>query len=134
MADVEFTRKDIEDLARKLSTLQPFLSDQERQLLLAIFATAADHAESTGPGGASLPAASIRGQEADAGAADQVTAEGLQQQLLSAYVPGNDFDSLTQAHSWHVQHKITAVGVPPPPGPSAPAPESSGTPQPKGKK
>ena len=32
MADLEFNRQEIEDLARKLSTLEPRLSEQERAL------------------------------------------------------------------------------------------------------
>lgn len=95
MANLEFSQKDIEDLARKLSTLQPFLSDQERALLLAIFAAAAGSAKPFGPSGATLPKAGIAGQAAVAGTAAPVTAADLQQQLLGAYVPGNDFGSVT---------------------------------------
>ena len=38
MADLEFNKQDIEDLAQKLATLWDRFSPQERDLLLAIFA------------------------------------------------------------------------------------------------
>jgi hypothetical protein len=98
MADLEFNRQEIEDLAQKLSTLESIFSEQERALLLAIFAAAADRAKQTGPSVATLPEASV-GQTPGAGAGtdEQPTPADLQQQLLSAYTPGNSFDSVTQA-------------------------------------
>lgn len=110
MANLEFSQQDIEDLARKLSTLQPFLSDQERALLLAIFAAAAGSAKPSGLSGATLPKAGIVGQAAEAGTAAPVTAADLQRQLLGAYVPGNDFGSVTSGLP--DTGKITVVGGP----------------------
>lgn len=88
MADLEFNRREIEDLARKLSTLESSLTVQERALLLAIFAAAADRANQTGPGVAALPQAS--------GTDEEATLADLQQQLLSAHTPGNSFNDVTQ--------------------------------------
>lgn len=93
MANLPFSKQDIESLAQKLSTLQ--LSQQERALLLAIFGTAAEHASSSGPGKATLPQAVSSGQAPQAGTGGQETTASLQQQLLKAYIPGNSFDSLT---------------------------------------
>ena len=42
MADLEFNRGDIEGLTQKVAGLWPNLSAQERALLLAIFASAAE--------------------------------------------------------------------------------------------
>jgi hypothetical protein len=96
MADLEFTRKDIEDLTQKLATLSPVFSAQERALLLAIFAAAADRVQPRGPNRpATLPVASSSGQEL---ASDySATLAHFQQQLLSAYIAGNSFDSITAA-------------------------------------
>ena len=97
MADLEFNRQEIEDLARKLSTLESSLSEQERALLLAIFAAAADRARQTGPSVATLPEASTdEAPETGAGTDEQATLADLQQQLLSAFIPGSSFDSVTQ--------------------------------------
>jgi hypothetical protein len=93
MVNLPFSKQDIEGLARKLSTLQ--LSEQERALLLAIFGTAAERASSSGVGNATLPRAVSSGQVPAAGAGRQEAIASLQQQLLSAYIPGNSFDSLT---------------------------------------
>src|SRR5712664_4779044 len=97
MADLEFNAQDIKNLAQKLGSLQQFLSVQERVLLLAIFAAAANHAEVSGAGGtATLPLPELWGQKAGAGPGQETTLGGLQQQLLNAYVPGNYFDSVTK--------------------------------------
>ena len=42
MANLTFTLKEIEDLAHKVSALDQFLSKKEHELLLAIFASAAE--------------------------------------------------------------------------------------------
>lgn len=113
MANLEFTSQAITDLAQKLSTVAPSLNDQELALLLAIFAAAAERAESFNPPdlGASLPEAAIRGPAAGAAIAAPVTAETLQQQLIGAYIPGNDFDSLTSGMA--ITGKITPIKPPP---------------------
>jgi hypothetical protein len=120
MANVPFGKKEIEDLARKLKTLQPFLNEKERALLLAIFRAAIVHAQ--GPaavaeeGGAALPAA-IRIQEREVGAERQATLADLQQQLGNAYTPGGDIDSVTIGET---TFRIAGTGWPPPPPPPPP--------------
>ena len=92
MADLQFSQKDIEDLAQKLSNVQPPLTEQESTLLLAIFAAAAYRAKPSGPGGgATLPGFEIRNQPPEAKPEEQVSLTDLKQQLLNAYIPGNDF-------------------------------------------
>lgn len=114
MADLQFSRQDIEDLAQKLSMVKPPLSEQESKLLLAIFAAAADRAKPSGPdGGATLPEFEIRNQPPEAGADVPVTLTGLQEQLLNAYIPGNDFNFIvTGKIVGEPEPKI--VGEPPP--------------------
>lgn len=97
MADLEFNRQEIEDLTRKLSTLESIFSEQERALLLAIFAAAADRATQTDLDVATLPEASPdQAPGAGAGTDEQATPADFQQQLLNAYTPGNSFDSVTR--------------------------------------
>jgi hypothetical protein len=111
MADLQFSQQEIEDLAQKLSRIQPSLSERESTLLLAIFAAAADRAKrSDSGGGATLPGFEIRNPPPAAGTGQQVTLTGLQQQLLNAYIPGNDFNFASEPK---------VVG-PPPPSPSPP--------------
>ena len=96
MADLEFNRQDIEGLTQKLATLWPTFSPQERALLLAIFASAADNANPPGryqP--ATLPAASNSAEPLADGADDAAALANYQQQLLTAYTPGNSFDSIS---------------------------------------
>jgi hypothetical protein len=95
MANLDFTRQDIVDLIRKLSTLQPYFSEKECALLLAIFGAAAERARSSGVSGATLPEAGSSGQTPGAGTGGSETIASLQQQLLSAYIPGNSFDAIT---------------------------------------
>jgi hypothetical protein len=117
MADMEFSRQDLEDLVRKVSQLQPYLSDTERQLLMAIFAAAAERAKAFGPKqAATLPEAESSGQPAGDGTGAQPTPEDLQRQLLAAYIPGKSFDSLTSGPS---KPKISE-GSPITPTPPAP--------------
>lgn len=96
MADLEFNRGDIEGLTQKVAGLWPNLSAQERALLLAIFASAADNASASGQNQpATLPAASNSARPLPAGADYTATIEYFQQQLLTAYTPGNSFDSIS---------------------------------------
>lgn len=100
MADLEFNRQDIENLAQKLATLWDVFSPQERALLLAIFASAADNANPPGQDQpATLPAASNSAPPLPPGADAQATLANYQQQLLTAYTPGNSFDSITEGGS-----------------------------------
>jgi hypothetical protein len=96
MADLEFNKQDIVDLAQKLATLWDKFSPQERDLLRAIFANAAGKVNPPGPQQpATLPAASDSAQALAAGANYQATLANYQQQLLTAYIAGNSFDSGT---------------------------------------
>jgi hypothetical protein len=96
MADLEFNKKDIENLAQKLATLWGDFSEQERSLLLAIFALAAGHAKPPGPKqSATLPSASNSAAPLADPADYRATLAYYQQQLLTAYIAGNSFDSVT---------------------------------------
>jgi hypothetical protein len=96
MANLEFNKQDIQNLAQKLATLWDKFSPQERALLLAIFANAAGKVNPPGPQQpATLPAASDSAQALVAGAGYEATLANYQQQLLTAYVAGNSFDSVT---------------------------------------
>lgn len=97
MADLELNRQNIEDLAQKVaSLLWPELSDPERELLRAIFANAASNASPPGLNQpATLPAASNLAPPLPAGADQDATLANIQAQLLTAYTPGNSFDSVT---------------------------------------
>ena len=118
MADLEFNRDDVVSLIRKLSTLESIFSEQERALLLAIFAAAADRAKQTSPSEATLPGASVdQAPGTGAGTDEQPTLADLQQQLLSAYTPGNSFDSVTQPPVPPSIHHIPPPPPPPPPPP-----------------
>ena len=96
MANLEFSKQDIQSLAQKLATLWGQFSPQERDLLLAIFANAASNVNPPGlQQPATLPAASDSAQALAAGANYEATLANYQQQLLSAYIAGNSFNSVT---------------------------------------
>ncbi len=103
MEFIEFTRGEIADLATKISEVAHELTEQERQLLLAVFAAAADRAQAVDVTRnlAELPAARFNPPE--------VTGEDLKQQLLGAYTPGQTFAEVTSG----LQHSIKP-GVHPP--------------------
>lgn len=82
MANLTFSPKEIEDLARKVSALDMFLSKKERELLLAIFASAAERVTRTKAGRGVFPAPEQ--------GADSATLADLRQQLLNAYFSGNE--------------------------------------------
>jgi hypothetical protein len=81
MAELRFSRGDIERLMDKLSTLDPPLTDREQRLLLAIFSVAADHARQP-------PAADSADALAEAGLAE------LRDQIVRSFVPGTSDDFL----------------------------------------
>ena len=96
MANLEFNKQDIQNLAQKLATLWDKFSPQERALLRAIFANAAGKVNPPGPGQpATLPAASDSVQALATGAGYEATLANYQEQLLTAYIAGNSFDSVT---------------------------------------
>jgi hypothetical protein len=87
LADLTFETKEIVALARKVSALYPFLSEKEQQLLLAIFASAAASATQVQPNHGKFELPKVDGQDPEPGIAN-ITLEQLQQQLLTAYTPG----------------------------------------------
>jgi hypothetical protein len=87
MADLAFETKEIVSLARKVSALYPFLSEKERQLLLAIFASAAESATQVQKDHGKFELPKVKGQTPEA-KIDEITLELLQEQLLNAYTPG----------------------------------------------
>jgi hypothetical protein len=96
MANLEFSRRDIEGLTEKVASLYGTLSPQELALLLAIFAAAAGITNPPSQNQPStLPTASSSGPPLAAGANYDATRAYFQQQLLNAYTPGNSFDSVT---------------------------------------
>jgi len=116
MAELQFSRKELEDLARKVGTLQPFLSDKERELLLAIFASAEHHVtvSPTKPDHGAFDEVKVLGQELTED--ENPTLGDLQRQLLNSYIPGN-----TQPETGTplgLTAKVT--GLPPPPATSTP--------------
>lgn len=101
MANLAFNQQDIEDLAGKLSAVANELTEQERMLLVAIFAAAANQAQySDKPadeGEAFLPVPEFWGQVRGTGEKlghRPGTAE-LKRQLLDGYVPGKDLGNVT---------------------------------------
>jgi hypothetical protein len=107
MAILEFNAGDLESLAGKISETQD-LSEQERMLLVAIFAAAANQAavnQDTQPPKdvAVLPVPEFPGQEPGAGAllGQEVDAAQLKEQLLNGYVPGKAL-----RHSTHNEFKV----------------------------
>ncbi len=107
MAELQFSRKELEDLARKVGTLQPFLSDKERALLLAIFASAEHHVRVTEPGHGAFAEVNVLGQELEEG---YPTLGDLMRQLLNSYIPGNQQPE--SGTSQGLNGKVT--GMPPP--------------------
>lgn len=73
MAELRFSRSDIESLVEKLIAISFQLSDREQHLLLAILSVAADHAGQ--PGSSGLPAGA--------------TLAELREQIVQSFVPGS---------------------------------------------
>lgn len=118
MAQLEFSRKELEDLARKVGTLQPFLSDKERELLLAIFASAAHHVTVSEPGHGVFAPVNVLAQELDE--EENATLADLQRQLLNSYIPGNQPGE--SGTSLGLTAKISGMPTPTPPPPPPPPP------------
>jgi hypothetical protein len=105
MADVEFSHDDIVSLIAKISTLQPDLSDQERQLLMSIFALAAEHSmPADGPRQVTLPEPAEPDEPSPVVDGSATVAE-LQQQLLDAYTPDTSSDTVAGEHELH-EHEL----------------------------
>ena len=132
MADLEFSRKEIESLATKLAQIQDQLTPDEQGLLLAIFAAAADSTQPAEPDRlARIRAAHIRTWHQENSAGDEETQDSLREQLLNAYTPGNDFEIVTSLDKAPVLKPIGTipkspayppkpVGIPIKPPPSYP--------------
>jgi hypothetical protein len=88
MATVDFTHKEIQDLARKVGTLEPFFTEKEHALLLSIFAAVVGQIKVPDPDHGVLPLAKIDTQAGGAGGAQQ-TLTDLKGQLLTAFYPGS---------------------------------------------
>ena len=74
MAELEFTRREIEDLARKLASPQSQLSEREQALLLAIFSAAGRQARPRYPEGSGRA---------------ELTLANLREELVKAFIPGD---------------------------------------------
>ena len=72
MSDLEFSRRDAEDLARKLDSAELRLSDKERVLLLAIFSAASGQ---------------VRRGDVEGADPGEPTLTDLREQLVKAFVP-----------------------------------------------
>ena len=102
MADLQFTRADIEALTDRLASVASTLSKSDLELLLAIFATAADKVESSpDKTSGTLPMAEVNDNV-------ETSSDELRDQLLRAYVPGTPTPMTFGM-------KVTP---PPPPGPA----------------
>jgi hypothetical protein len=89
MADLEFSWREFKELTDKVSTVAHELSKSQWSLLLAIFAAAADRAES-GPDKTTgtLPAVEISDHPTKIEAPRDHSSADLLDQLLHAYMPG----------------------------------------------
>jgi hypothetical protein len=75
MAELEFSRREVEDLAGKLDSQGSQLSRRERLLLLAIFSAASNEVRRSG--------AETPGQT-------EATLANLREELVNAFIPGDD--------------------------------------------
>lgn len=91
--NVPFSYEDIEHLADKLSGAG--LDDQERLLLVAIFAAAAARARPAEPFKATLPSFAVSDKPGSEYGVENVPLKELKHQLLNAFIPGQDFTWVT---------------------------------------
>jgi hypothetical protein len=100
MENLVFSLAAIQRLAESLS--RAGLDEQQEELLLAIFAAAADRATHDDEGRATLRAAQFRSEPREDGepqaddAGDEETSDSLREKLVRAYAPGDDFTNATQ--------------------------------------
>lgn len=97
MASMQFSRDDIASLIAKISTLQPDLSDEERQLLMSIFGLAGEH---TMPADGPMEVELLEPTMADEPAMvdGSATVDELRRQLLHAYTPDSSSDRVAREH------------------------------------
>jgi hypothetical protein len=89
MADLKFTRQEIDELIEKLGSFAADLSGSEWRLLLAIFAAAVDRVEpSTDNKSGTLPAPEVSGNLQKVEDPSASNAAELRDQLRQSYVPG----------------------------------------------
>jgi hypothetical protein len=87
--DVTFTRKDIDSLIQKLGEFATHLNKEEWDLLLAIFAVAADQAEvGTDLTKGTFPGIGVKGKGEMIDDPEGKKARELREQLRRAYRPG----------------------------------------------
>jgi hypothetical protein len=89
MTKLEFTRRDVENLAEKLGSPQLGLSERERVLLLAIFSAASDR---------------VRRADVEGYGKVELTLADLREQLVRAFIPGDSTD-----------YSLEVLGIHPPP-------------------
>jgi hypothetical protein len=117
MVEVAFNPAAINELADKVAKGLRFLSPYERALLLAIFAAAADRAKHISDDTARLRASQFTHPQREDRNDDIYTEvevkkediEKLRRQLIEAYVPGDDFESVTEGE---IRNK-KIIGPPP---------------------
>jgi len=102
MPSLGFSRQEIENLAEKLASLHAELSDCEWALLLAIFSAARDNVEVLAPAAGPAPSGP--------------TLEDLREQIINAFIPGDDTIFSINIRIGHLK--------PPPPPPTPPTPPS----------
>jgi hypothetical protein len=86
MAELEFTRRQVEDLARKLDSPESQLSERERALLLAIFSAASIQ---------------VRPSGAEGSGRTEATLANLREELVNAFIPGDATEFLIHDISIH---------------------------------
>lgn len=90
MANVTFNQEVINSLADMLDTLNTSLGDEERELLIAIFAAAVGRSGVPSTGSGTLPATDINpsaGSGSGSGGTESV--KELKRRLLNSYIPGS---------------------------------------------
>jgi hypothetical protein len=101
MPSFEFSRQEGENLAQKLASFHAELSEREWALLLAVFSAARDNVEvvalAAGPG------------------PTEPTLEDLREQIINAFIPGNDIVVSVNIRIGH----LTPPPPPPPPTPTS---------------
>jgi hypothetical protein len=86
MAELEFSRGEVEDLAGKLDAPQSQLSRRERLLLLAIFSAASNKVRLSG---------------AESPGKTEATLASLREELVNAFIPGNAPDFIIDSSGIH---------------------------------
>ncbi len=108
MASLEFSRREVENLARKLDSVQAQLSESERTLLLAIFAAAGDHVDVV---------VQLAGTE--------LRTSDFRDQIVKSFIPGDDDVYAIPCRIGYIARptpKPVPTTPPPTPDPAAPTP------------